>query len=48
FAVTLGIGVGISMFTAVTCSRTLMLVTVLGLPGVRQKPELFCPNLPSQ
>ncbi|NEO16210.1 MAG: protein translocase subunit SecD [Moorea sp. SIO4G2] len=48
FAVTLGIGVGISMFTAVTCSRTLMLVTVLGLPGVRQKPELFCPNLPTQ
>ncbi|OLT61129.1 protein translocase subunit SecD [Moorena bouillonii] len=48
FAVTLGIGVGISMFTALTCSRTLMLVAVLGLPGVRQKPELFCPNLPTQ
>ena len=46
FAITLGIGVAVSMFTAVTCSRTLLLLTVLGLPKVRQKPELFCPNLP--
>lgn len=46
FALTLAIGVLISMFTAITCSRTLMLVTVLGLPTVRQRPELFCPNLP--
>ena len=45
FAVTLLIGVVVSMFTAVTCSRTLMLLTVLSLPKVRQKPELFCPNL---
>lgn len=45
FAITLLIGVLVSMFTAVTCSRTLMLLTVLGLPKVRQKPELFCPNL---
>ena len=45
FALTLAIGVVVSMFTAVTCSRTLMLLTVLGLPKVRQKPELFCPNL---
>ncbi|MEQ9670436.1 protein translocase subunit SecD [Coleofasciculus sp. G2-EDA-02] len=45
FAVTLGIGVVISMFTAVTCTRTFMLLLVLGFPGVRQKPELFCPNL---
>jgi preprotein translocase subunit SecD len=45
FALTLAIGVGVSMFTALTCSRTLMLLTVLGLPRVRQKPELFCPNL---
>lgn len=45
FALTLGIGVAVSMFTAVTCSRTLLLITVLGLPKVRQKPELFCPNL---
>ncbi|MEQ8755347.1 MAG: protein translocase subunit SecD [Coleofasciculus sp. G1-WW12-02] len=47
FAVTLGIGVVISMFTAVTCTRTFMLLLVLGFPGVRQKPELFCPNLVS-
>jgi len=47
FAITLLIGVAISMFTAVTCSRTLMLLTVLSLPKVRQKPELFCPNLNS-
>ena len=45
FALTLAIGVIVSMFTAVTCSRTLMLLTVLGSPKVRQKPELFCPNL---
>ena len=45
FAVTLAIGVLVSMFTAVSCSRSLLLITVLGLPGVRQKPELFCPNL---
>ncbi|MGF1541061.1 MAG: protein translocase subunit SecD [Pleurocapsa sp.] len=45
FAVTLLIGVIVSMFTAVTCSRTLLLLVVLSLPKVRQKPELFCPNL---
>lgn len=45
FALTLAIGVLVSMFTALTCSRTLLLITVLGFPGVRQKPELFCPNL---
>ena len=45
FALTLAIGIVISMFTALTCSRTFLLLTVLGLPGVRQKPELFCPNL---
>lgn len=48
FAVTLAIGVLISMFTALTCSRTLLLLTVLGFPSVRQKPELFCPNLPKE
>ena len=47
FAVTLLIGVIVSMFTAVTCSRTLMLLVVLSNPKVRQKPELFCPNLDS-
>jgi len=43
FAVTLALGVAVSMFTALTCSRTLMLV-VLGFPGLR-KPEWFCPGL---
>ncbi|WP_319420637.1 protein translocase subunit SecD [Pleurocapsa sp. FMAR1] len=47
FAVTLLVGVVVSMFTAVTCSRTLMLLVVLSLPKVRKKPELFCPNLKS-
>jgi preprotein translocase subunit SecD len=46
FALTLAIGVAISMFTALTCSRTLLFLTVLNVPSVRQKPELFCPNLP--
>lgn len=44
FAVTLAIGVGVSMFTAITCSRTLMFY-VLTLPNLK-KPALFCPNLP--
>lgn len=47
FALTLAIGVLVSMFTALTCSRTLLLLTVLSLPKVRQRPELFCPNLPT-
>lgn len=46
FAVTLAVGVLISMFTALTCSRTLMMLVVLGFPTLR-KPEFFCPNLPS-
>lgn len=45
FALTLGIGVIVSMFTALTCTRTFMLITVLGFPNIRQRPELFCPNL---
>ncbi|MGK7932264.1 MAG: protein translocase subunit SecD [Microcystaceae cyanobacterium] len=48
FAVTLAIGVLMSMFTALTCSRTLMLLTVLEFPTVRQNPTLFCPNLPKE
>lgn len=44
FALTLGLGVVVSMFTAITCSRTFMLLLVLGFPGLRQKPELFVPN----
>ena len=47
FALTLAIGVVISLFTALTCSRTLSLFVVLGFPGVRQKPQLFCPQLPT-
>ena len=47
FALTLAIGVMVSMFTALTCSRTLLLLVVLGVPGVRQKPQLFCPNPPA-
>ncbi|BAW96347.1 protein-export membrane protein SecD [[Synechococcus] sp. NIES-970] len=46
FALTLAIGVGVSMFTAITCSRTLMLLAVLSFPGVRQNPSLFAPNAP--
>lgn len=45
FALTLGIGVVLSMFTALTCTRTFMLITVLGFPTIRQRPELFCPNI---
>lgn len=47
FAVTLAIGVLVSMFTALTCSRTFLLLVVLNVPGIRQKPELFCPGLPA-
>lgn len=46
FALTLGLGVVVSMFTAITCSRTFMLLVVLGFPGLRQKLELFVPNPP--
>lgn len=45
FALTLALGVTVSMFTALTCSRTLLLLVVLGIPSVRQKPQLFCPGL---
>ncbi|MBW4638033.1 MAG: protein translocase subunit SecD [Gloeocapsa sp. UFS-A4-WI-NPMV-4B04] len=45
FALTLALGVAVSMFTAITCSRTLMFLAI-SLPSLR-KPELFCPNLPT-
>jgi preprotein translocase subunit SecD len=48
FAFTLALGVAISMFTALTCSRTLLLLVVLGFPKLRQNPQLFCPNLTEQ
>ena len=44
FALTLAIGVLVSMFTALTCSRTLLFFA-LSLPQFR-KPQLFCPGLP--
>lgn len=47
FALTLGLGVMVSMFTALTCSRTFLLLVVLGFPALRQKLELFAPNLPT-
>ncbi|MEO1069171.1 MAG: protein translocase subunit SecD [Cyanobacteria bacterium J06638_6] len=43
FALTLAIGVVISMFTALTCSRTLLFLAI-SLPQFRQ-PSLFCPGL---
>ncbi|MGQ9838857.1 MAG: protein translocase subunit SecD [Cyanobacteriota bacterium] len=39
FAVTLGIGILVSFFTALTCTRTLLLVA-LGIPSLR-KPQLY-------
>lgn len=45
FALTLALGVLVSMFTAITCSRTLMLY-VLSFQGLR-KTQYFCPNLQS-
>ncbi|OKH39128.1 protein-export membrane protein SecD [[Phormidium ambiguum] IAM M-71] len=42
FAVTLLIGVLVSMFTAITCSRTLMMLAIT-IPEFR-KPELFVPK----
>jgi preprotein translocase subunit SecD len=39
FAVTLAIGVSVSFFTAITCTRTLLLAA-MGIPALR-KPELY-------
>lgn len=47
FALTLGLGVVVSMFTALTCSRTFLFLLVLGFPGLRKRPELFVPNPPA-
>lgn len=44
FALTLALGVAVSMFTAITCSRTFLFLAI-SFPSLR-KPELFCPNLP--
>ncbi|MBE9206691.1 protein translocase subunit SecD [Nostoc sp. LEGE 06077] len=44
FALTLALGVAVSMFTAITCSRTFLFLAI-SLPSLR-KPELYCPNVP--
>jgi preprotein translocase subunit SecD len=44
FALTLALGVGVSMFTAITCSRTLMFL-VISIPSLRN-PNLYAPNVP--
>jgi preprotein translocase subunit SecD len=45
FALTLALGVAVSMFTAITCSRTLMFVAI-SIPSLR-KTELYSPNVPA-
>ena len=47
YAVTLAVGVAISLFTSLTCTRTFLLLLVLGVPTLRQKTQLFAPNLPN-
>lgn len=47
YAVTLAVGVAISLFTSLTCTRTFLLLLVLGFPALRQKIQLFAPNVPS-
>ncbi|MDX2100643.1 MAG: protein translocase subunit SecD [Leptolyngbyaceae cyanobacterium bins.59] len=44
FALTLALGVAVSMFTALTCSRTFLMMAI-SFPGLR-RPNLYCPNLP--
>lgn len=46
FALTLALGVAVSMFTALTCSRTLLMVAI-SIPELR-RPEWFCPKLEAQ
>ncbi|AFZ56929.1 protein translocase subunit SecD [Anabaena cylindrica FACHB-243] len=43
FALTLALGVGVSMFTAITCSRTLMFLAI-SIPSLR-KTEFYSPNV---
>jgi preprotein translocase subunit SecD len=45
FALTLALGVGVSMFTAITCSRTLMFL-VISIPSLRNT-QLYAPNVPT-
>ena len=44
FALTLALGVIISMFTAITCSRTLLFIAI-SAPQFR-KPQLYIPQKP--
>jgi preprotein translocase subunit SecD len=43
FALTLAIGVGVSMFTAITCSRSLLMLAI-SIPELR-KPQLYSPKV---
>jgi preprotein translocase subunit SecD len=47
YAVTLAVGVLLSLFTSLTCTRTFLLLLVLGFPALRQKTQLFAPSVPS-
>jgi preprotein translocase subunit SecD len=47
YAVTLAVGVAISLFTSLTCTRTFLLLLVLGFPVLRQKTQYFAPNAPN-
>lgn len=47
YAVTLGVGVAIGLFTSLTCTRTFLLLLVLGFPVLRQKTQFFAPNVPN-
>ncbi len=46
YAVTLAVGVLLSLFTSLTCTRTFLLLLVLGFPALRQKTQLFAPSVP--
>jgi preprotein translocase subunit SecD len=48
YAVTLGVGIVISMFTALVCTHAFLLLIVLGIPSLRQRLQLFAPNLPTR
>jgi preprotein translocase subunit SecD len=47
YAVTLAVGVVLSLFTSLTCTRTFLLLLVLGFPALRQRIDLFAPKLPA-
>jgi preprotein translocase subunit SecD len=47
YAVTLAVGVLLSLFTSLTCTRTFLLLLVLGFPALRQRTQLFAPSVPS-